>query len=214
MGDFDLYRSRVVSIREGRINTTKTKIKNNFIDSPSYFPAKRGSEDVNIWLYEKSSQSSRIDFIKGIVVEPGKTLTLGEVFIVGSDKWLCIEIDPLHEVYYKGNVRLCNQTLTLVTSTTRIQTGTDSLGRPIYSETPVLTSWDCIAESKVVSADLNSAINLPEGKIYIQVPYSALIQENMEFDMWNAKFKITGFDMSKVIDGIGLLGIYAERVVS
>jgi hypothetical protein len=109
---------------------------------------------------------------------------------------------------------LCNQTLTLVTSTTRIQTGTDSLGRPIYSETPVLTSWDCIAESKVVSADLNSAINLPEGKIYIQVPYSALIQENMEFDMWNAKFKITGFDMSKVIDGIGLLGIYAERVVS
>jgi hypothetical protein len=98
LGDFDLYRSRVVSIREGRINTTKTKIKNNFIDSPSYFPAKRGSEDVNIWLYEKSSQSSRIDFIKGIVVEPDKTLTLGEVFIVGSDKWLCIEIDPLHEV--------------------------------------------------------------------------------------------------------------------
>ena len=148
------------------------------------------------------------------MIEPGVTLNLGEIFTVGTDKWLCIAIDALHEVYYKGNVGLCNSTLTLITSVTKEKTGTDSLGRPIYTETPKTTSWDCIAESKVVSADLNSAINLPEGKIYIQVPHSASIQENMEFDMWNAKYKIIGFDMSKVIAGVGTLGVHCERVVS
>ena len=37
-------------------------------------------------------------------MEPGTTLNLGEIFTVGTDKWLCIAIDALHEVYYKGNV--------------------------------------------------------------------------------------------------------------
>ena len=138
------------------------------------FSATRNSASINIRLIENSQQSSNIDFIKTILLEPGNTanniLSLGDLFTVDTDKWLCINIDPLHEIYYKGNVRLCNQTLTLITSTTKTLTGYDSLGRPIYTETPKSTSWDCIAETKIINADFDKAINLPEGKIFYYYP--------------------------------------------
>ena len=31
--------------------------------------------------------------------------------------------------------------------------------------------------------------------------------------MWGNKYKITGVDMEKVIGSVGVMGIYAERVV-
>lgn len=215
--NWDLYTKRLSidgnSVKEKQINYMKDAITNDFQNDPSYFLAQRNSIPINIRLIEDAQRSSRIDFIKTILLEPGEILTLGDVFALGSDKWLCVEVDPLHEVYYKGSVRLCNATFTLQTSTTKTITGYDSLGRPIYTEVPVITSWNCIAETKYINANFDKPINLPENKIHITVPYSDLIKENMEFNMWNNKYKITGFSMENVINGIGILKVWSERMV-
>lgn len=209
----DYQARRGTSEKKYHVDSFKNTITSGFKNSTSWFLAQRNAININIRLIEDFQQSSRIDFIKTILLEPGEILSLGEVFTVNADKWLCINVDPLHEVYYKGNVRLCNSTLTIQTSTTKTITGYDSMGRPIYNETPVFTSWDCITETKYINADFDKPVNLPEGKIFITVPYSNLIKENMEFNMWGCRYKITGFDMEKVIGGTGILGIYAERVV-
>lgn len=137
----------------------------------------------------------------------------GSVVEYKSEKYL-ITTDLLNNEAYKSAImKKCNSTLTLITSVTKEKTGTDSLGRPIYTETPKSTSWDCIAETKIINADFDKAINLPEGKIFITIPYSTLILENMEFSMWGNKYKITGFNMEKVIGGVGIMGVHAERKV-
>ncbi len=139
----------------------------------------------------------------------------GSIVDYENEKWLVTSDILNNQAYKSGIIQKCNSTLTLTTSITKEDTGkTDSLGRPIYTETPKTDSWDCVADTKYINADFDQAINLPEGKIYIQVPYSASIKEDMDFEMWGNKYKITGFDMSKVIGGVGTLGVHCERVVS
>lgn len=149
--------------------------------------------------------------LKKILIDaPLKT---GDVVEIKTDKWLVISpVDPT-PVYNKSYIEISNNTLHIKTGETKVQSGTDPMGRPVYTTTPTFTDLPCIVKSKYYTSDSNSAINLPNGQSLITIPYSNLIKENMEFEMYNRKFKIIGIDFSKVINDSGILIITAERVV-
>jgi hypothetical protein len=156
--------------------------------------------------------------VKTIVLKPGNNLSIGDIINSGNIKYLCLDADFANGIYYKGKIKSCNQSITLTIGGTKVTVGYDDFGRSV--KRPINTdtyTWHCIVQTKIVDANSDKPINPPIGKIFIMLPYSLpygnTISENMEFDMWSERYKITGFDKTKILNNFGVLGVWAERVV-
>jgi hypothetical protein len=140
---------------------------------------------------------------------------IGSIVEHDSKTWLVpSHIDDI-KIYVKGIIRLCNSILTIPGDTTKTQTGTDSMGRPIYSETTSpSTSLPCIAESKVYMSQDQEPINLPNGRLVVTIPFTdnGKIKLNFEFDMYGNRYKISHLDRSQVIGTVGILQLTADLV--
>ncbi len=199
-----------------------SKIKENFQRSLDYTPVNKNFDNTVIydtWIFDENKVDKSSDDYKVIYSYPYSTIQfeVGDYISFECDNvvsnWLIMSLDKKQYYDVKGNIKECNSTLTLVTSTVETITGYGTSGRPIITKTNTTTTWNCIVETKVFSADMNSQINLPKGEIKVTIPYSALVLEGMEFSMWGNDYKITGLDLSKVISSVGVLSISAEKVV-
>ncbi len=217
MGQYDLFRKiskSNLTEKQRTVNEMQNDIINDFLSSPSYESIKINSFTTSIDSHIiEYSRTQKYDDLKTILIKPGSTISAGDDILWGTEHWLCLSADNPGGVYWKGTMQRCNSTLTLVTSTVETITGYGTSGRPIITKTNTTTTWNCIVETKVFSADMNSQINLPKGEIKVTIPYSALVLEGMEFSMWGNDYKITGLDLSKVISSVGVLSISAEKVV-
>jgi len=138
----------------------------------------------------------------------------GDVVAFNGDNWLVVTQPKNKHVYNESTIELCNNTLHIKTGETKTQTGIDSMGRPVYTTTPVYSDFPCIvSSSKSAGYDSNQTINLPSGQLFITLPYTEIIKEGMEFNMYQQKYKVKNVDYSESMNQVGIVTLTVERFV-
>jgi hypothetical protein len=215
MSYFDLYLTRINAETNQSLNDIADRfeqMKNDTIDIFKQSIKINDIKDATV-IVEQITNSDD----KRIYTSVYDEIKLGFYITYQNKKWIIINYPELVcNAYWRAKMRMCNDVLTLQTGVTRVQIGTDSLGRPVYQETKQYTSWDCIVSQKSLNiSNTNDSIILPEGRISIIIPYidNPAISENVEFDMFGDTYKIIGIDKTNVIDSNGIFILLCQRVI-
>jgi hypothetical protein len=165
-----------------------------------------------VLIYDKYNNEN--GNLKNVVTKVGK-LKRGNVVEFNNHNWIVVSLPENHVIYEKATLKLCNNTLTLKGSTTEIIVGYNDFNEPI---TETISSEDivipCIVETKILDDKTDEAINLPEGRINVTIPYTEHedIAIDKEFIMYGENYKIIGIDYTQSINREGLMIINGKKV--
>lgn len=212
-----------MSTAEQHKNSTTQFINENFKDSPFYRVVKVNGIDTEVRINDVTSISRgrNIDPVryvgKYLLFRPNTKVNVGDIVELDNLSWLITDYQ-LNDIYPNAKISQCNNTLKYKIGTSKVQTGKDALGRPVYStiDTYVDPPQPCIINTQIQSVGLNNQIDLPKERLIITLTYndnSKTIQINDEFMVNGSQYKVTHFDFTHVVNGIGLLDIYADRFV-
>lgn len=219
MSYFETYRSRLLSqgnsSAESVINTTKQVVNNSFDTSLSTKTVLiDGVSIIAIVNQGKSSEE------KSILFKPDTVIDKGTVVTIDSLNYLAMDFEA-NEVYPVAQVRLCNSTFPIQSDKTQVLL-TDEFGNPIlndfgeqqYEWTYLTEDVPCIVEAKITSDSVEEAINLPEGRLDIIIPYreSEGIAEGKQFSMYGSSYQIIGIDYTKSVNKKGILTLQGKKV--
>lgn len=213
MSYFETYRSRLLSqgnsSAESVINTTKQVVNNSFDTSLSTKTVLiDGVSIVAIVNQGKNSEE------KSILFKPDTVIDKGTVVTIDSLNYLVMDFEA-NEVYPVAKVKLCNSTFPIQSDKTQVLIGTDDFGDPIYEYQEGTTeNVPCIVETTVTSDSVDEAINLPEGRINVTIPFKVNpnIVEGKEFQIYGSTYQITGIDYTKSFNQKGILTIQGKKV--
>jgi hypothetical protein len=209
------------SNRQRKIGNNKRNIQKSFYDSPSYYlvdayiaSTPLSATPLDVWITDDSDNKDQ----KKIIVYPDQTLEKGYI-IYWTDKdnyWLVTQCDHnLGDVYSRGTMLECNATLRFVTGETKVQTGNDSLGRPIYTISPTYSSFKSIAKSSNRLTNLTDmAVNIPIGMVIFSIQNTAnlTIDVSTEFEVYSQTWKVSSLDLTNTFNNVGgVLSFTAER---
>lgn len=197
---------------EATINSTKSIVSKTFKSSPSYTLVKINNLNVDA-IVNSTTQHDE----KEIFFMPDYNVNIGNVVEYDTAKYLILEFFD-NAAYPKGKMKLCNVTLNLTGTATKTQVGVDNLGRPVFqtvygSPLPL----PCVAETVVrLSSTDNQAVNLPEGRMKLTIPYTVHsdIQVGKVLSLYSEQYQIKTIDQTQVINGVGVLVLYVDRVVT
>jgi len=216
MGYLNTYRSRLnangSNSMDSIVQGSKQTVKNNF--SNSLFSEVVLIDDVE---YEVIVTQEKLSENKKILLHPDTKIDIGATVKIKELPYLVMDFlgDGINEVYPTATLRLCNSTFPIESNNTSVLIGTDSYGRPVYSDQSTVTNTPCIVETKYYFNNRNEQITLPEDRMLITMQYQDApnIEVGKEFEMYKSRFKITHFDFSKVINGKGVMVFTGERVM-
>lgn len=140
---------------------------------------------------------------------------IGDIVEFKSQKWLIIDLPVENEIYSKATIRRCNTTFPIKRNKTKILSGRDNDGRPIYSETFDLLDEPCIVSTYYQTGSENQQLPLPQGTIDIIMNYMTgdNIAINKNFKMYGQNYVILEIDYTKVLNGKGIVTIRGGREV-
>lgn len=230
MNDFlSDYKARMsangTTIGEQQFNNTAYFIEQSFANSPFYRVAiiESSKTQLEIRIQDMSivTRSNTIETVqftmKFAFLKPNNKLNLGEIIFFDDLYWIVTDFNSDNPLYPKAKLFMCNYTLPVVTGTTKVKTGTDSLGRPVYSTQNAYSYLHCFVRSYMTNSGLNQAINLPSDTMYITLKYddiSKLIKEDDQFVIYDRTYKVTSIDFSNTLDKIGLISLMVARVTN
>ena len=210
---FDLYKKRLLSYgndeKDAVLNNTKNIINNSFANSFGYSVVKIDNVDTEAVIVNKDDSTQ-----KELLLRPNQTVKKGAKVLIGTQYYLVIDFNG-NGVNQKAKIKLCNNTITIKGLTTEIIVGYNDFGEPI---TETISSEDiilpCIVETKILDDETEQAINLPEGRINVTIPYTEHedIAIDKEFVMYGEKYKIIGIDYTQSINKEGLIIINGKKV--
>jgi hypothetical protein len=210
---FELYKKRLLSYgndeKDAVLNNTQHMINKSFADSFGYSVVKIDDVDTEVIIINKDDSTQ-----KELLLRPNQTVKKGAKVLIGTQYYLVIDFNG-NGINQKAKIKLCNNTLTLKGSTIEIIVGYNDFGEPI---TETISSEDiilpCIVETKILDDETEQAINLPEGRINVTIPYTEHedIAIDKEFVMYGEKYKIIGIDYTQSINKEGLLIINGKKV--
>lgn len=211
MSYFDVYKIRVKK-NDGNYNSivdsTKRYVQSN-IDNGMFSDRVKvdGVETNAIVTHEQKSHE------KTILIKPEVVAAIGSIVEIKDKKYLALDFknEGIYSIYPTLNVQLLNASITIETEP--IVTERDKYGRPISSNESTPKSFVCIADKSLVygSADLDNAVNLPDNKIKVIIPYTT--EEFAEFTLYGELYYVRDIDLTQVIDNKGLVTITGERKV-
>lgn len=124
MSEFDLYRSRMSAygstIKEGRTKAIIAGINSTFEDSPSYHEIKINDIDRGVQILDENAITKNPNK-KRVLCKPDEDINTGDDILWNSQYWLCTNVDSDKEIYAKGIIERCNNTLKWQTSTGEIK---------------------------------------------------------------------------------------------
>lgn len=199
------------SVRERRVRHHINIINNTFEDSPSYQEVSINNSDVRIGVWIVSDG----DDTRKLIMKPGGSISAGDIIEDSqSNKWLCVLSVKDNPVGESGDIEKCNSEIGIETET-KIQIGTDDLGRPIYEKETTTTYYPCVVKTRTrLSHRTDGAINLPDGRVFILMQYDPNLKLDIQsnFKLHNDQvWSIVELDMTGVENGSGVLGMMAER---
>lgn len=141
------------------------------------------------------------------------TIHVGDIVEFKNQTWLAVDL-PMeingYDIFAKATIRRCNTTFKIIHNKSRILSGHDGDGRPIYSNTSDVIDVPCIASSTHYMRFLeNSELPLPDGFIEVTITYQTgdNLKVGEHFDIYDKRFQIDNIDYTKVIDGMGIIVI-------
>ncbi|MGD6876776.1 hypothetical protein [Bacillus infantis] len=191
------------------LDKSKYGLSMKFESSPSYKLVKVNGIDTDSIVYTDSQYDE-----KTIIFKPDSIVDIGSVVEFNEKQYLLISFFE-SDLTPKGELKLCNSTLPIQSGKTRVLIGHDRDGRPVYKDMYSVDKMEpCIAETRIQSSSGNEQLPLPDGHLKITLKYQEAdnIQPNKQFSMYGNTFKITDVDLTKVINGKGIMIVSAERI--
>ncbi|STO12867.1 Uncharacterised protein [[Flavobacterium] thermophilum] len=211
---FELYKKRLLSYgnddKDVVLNNTQHMINKSFADSFGYSVVKIDDVDTEVVIVNKDDSTQ-----KELLLRPNQTVKKGATVLIGTQYYLVTDFNG-NGINQKAKIKLCNNFFVLKGEVTRIIVSYDIFGDPIYEEINGSSiEIPCIVETSITTDDTDEAINLPEGRIRVTIPYTEHedVAIDKEFIMYNEKYKIIGIDHTQSINNEGLLIIHGQRVV-
>lgn len=163
--------------------------------------------------YSVIIQSSSKDNQRNILFHAG-LLNRGDVIEFDNYKWLVTDLPTDKYLYHSSKMTLCNASFDYVVQEgEQVYIGDDYLGRPRYRDAePIVKTIPCVVENSVISYDIDQPINLPEGKLFVRIPYdgSFEIELGKVINIFNRDYRIYHIDYSLLLDNRGVLQLYVE----
>jgi hypothetical protein len=184
-------------------------INKSFADSFGYSVVKIDDVDTEVIIINKNDSTQ-----KELLLRPNQTVKKGATVLIGIQYYLVVDFNG-NGINQKVKIKLCNNTFALKGSTTEVIVDYNDFGEPI---TEIISSGDiilpCIVETKILDDQIDEAINLPEGRINVTIPYTEHedIAIDKEFIMYGEKYKIIGIDYTQSINKEGLIIINGKKV--
>lgn len=181
MSDYDLYRNRMTAygstIKEGRKSAIINKINSTFVDSPSYFEVLINDNTENIGVHivdDSSSINTTNQNDKIMVMQSGDILSVGDLIKHNNKNWLCVASELFNDIYYKGKITKCNNTLSYY-----------SYENSILYEIPCIVSSQ-ISLTTTLSTDQNKYLEVLSNEIFVRISDNS----NTSSIKVNDKFKL------------------------
>lgn len=214
---FDYYNTYKYPLRLNGNNNMKNLVSSNKDIVNNNFDSSLFSETVLVdgVSYDVIQTQEKQSEDKKLLFKPDTVINKGAVVVMNNKNYLVTDFlsEGINSIYPTAQLKLCNSIYTIVTQPKII--GYDSLDNPIYDSTsPTNTDIPCIVESSIPSDSTYQAINLPENRLKITIPYTinSEIAIDKEFNMYNATYKIKGIDYTQSINQVGLMILTGERV--
>jgi hypothetical protein len=213
MNYFDVFKKRIQLLgsnaTEASKNATIDSINRMFSEMLNYQIVKIDDVDTEVVVINKDDSTQ-----KELLLRPNQTVKKGATVLIGTQYYLVTDFNG-NGINQKAKIKLCNNTFTLKGSITKTIVGYNDFGEPIYDETSTSDILiPCIVETKILDDKTEQAINLPEGRINVTIPYTEHedIAIDKEFEMYGEKYKIIGIDYTQSINKEGLLIINGKKV--
>jgi hypothetical protein len=158
-----------------------------------------------------NSDDGQIKYIMG----RNEELFRGSVVDYENMKWLVTSIPHFNGVYKKAEITICNNTITLLTQECTV-VGQNDFGEDIVVCNPSeIIDLPCIVERSTVASNTERAINLPEGKANVTIPFTVndSIKIGQSIDLYAEKYEIQDIDYTKSLGETGLMILNVEKKV-
>jgi hypothetical protein len=178
-----------MSIREANANrvlqlgnTNAERVKNNMINlisrefssSPSYHEVLRNNIPQGIQIIDENALTKNPNK-KRVLCKPDEDINIGDDILWNSQHWLCTNVDSDKEIYAKGIIERCNNTLK-------------------FYKNQTLHSIPCIFTE--ISLDLQEGkfMNVPIGHYLVYIPSGIITKSdmNLRFLLNDSAYKIEG----------------------
>lgn len=212
MNYFDVYKKRIQLSGSNATDTSKNatidSINRMFTEMLNYQIVKIDNVDTEVVIVNKDDSTQ-----KELLFRPNQTVKKGATVLIGTQYYLVTDFNG-NGINQKAKIRLCNNQLTVKGSPVTV-TKTNDFGEE-YEE---IVSYDmieipCIVETTITFDNTDNAINLPEGRIRVTIPYTEHedIAIDKEFVMYGENYKIMGIDYTQSINKEGLIIINGKKV--
>ena len=215
MSYLDAYRERVspngASMKDAIQNTSKRQAINYIMDSPTltHIRLNNSPETTPVIASDKETFHKRL-----YLFLPDTVINVGDyIHQLDGSIYLATNQDK-DEIYPQLFGDFCNSQFPSSTVISKVLIGHDPrTGRPLYEEEEIDVLMPCVSEYQSFMSNDGSFLT-PEGRLKIVVRYEDTInlELNREFFMYGTKFKIASVDLTKVIDGIGVVTVISEVV--
>lgn len=178
--DINLYRDRLnaykVSGKEGKIDSIKKQILDDFISNPSHEEVVISNETRDVHIVTEGAKGNRV------LCKPNENINVGEYIIWNNKHFLCTHRFPDDKVQTKGTIQKCNHNLKWINKNNQLIT------RPCIEDARTLYTTG-VKDEKV--------IEIPNGMVGIQLPYDEETRQLNRGDSFvfnKTKYKITFYD--------------------
>ena len=175
--DLELYKDRLdaykVSGKDGKVDSIKKSIIDNFYTNPAYFNVLINTTPRDVHLLTKKDSKGQ----NKLLCMPDENINVGDFVEWENNMYICMDIKNDNSIQCTGYITKCNNTLTFQTPDTTI-----------HAISCIITD-----RASVYSDGVNDTkyISLPDGLIKVVIPNNALTNT---FDLLNKKLI---FDHSK-----------------
>jgi hypothetical protein len=196
-----------MSIREANYNrvlqlgnTNAERVKNNMINlisrefssSPSYHEVLRNNIPQGIQILDENAITKNPNK-KRVLCKPEEDINTGDEILWNNQYWLCTNIDSDKEIYPKGIIERCNNTLKWQTSTGEVKSypciisdksstysdGTSETKYIILSDDQILITVQNNSDTLQLALDHRFIFNHSKNDIYKLSKVQSLIQEGI-----------------------------------
>ena len=214
MSKYDFYRKRLnpkdVEIHNIHSNSLVNSVRVKFFNSPTLNMVKRNDEEELV--HAIVSDDDRFGK-RRFLFEPETETTVGDYIHYDGYTYLIMD-KTTDQAYPQMFGMVCNIDYPFITRE-RIKVGTNEIGNPIYKDKTTINYIKAIASSQAYSSLSNDPVPLPEGAMYIFMPYDKdrEIEINEKYKDDYGEYKVTQVTTDMIVNGEGVLKVHLQKEV-
>jgi hypothetical protein len=174
-------------------NSMITMINREFSSSPSYHETLRNNVPQGFQIVDENAITKNPNK-KRVLCKPDEDINIGDDIIWNTEHWLCTNVDSDKEIYAKGIIERCNNTLKWQTSTGEIK------------------EYPCIIQDKTsvysTGVEENKYLSLADDQILITIQYNndtKQLRQDKRFIFNHSEYEIYKLTKPQTLTNAGVL---------